>query len=117
MTVRVLTYEKGNCAWKNLKSSSSGIHHGKMICRINKSYYGWQQATIFFCYKALANFLCSHWLVARLNNHCQFARAIRNVHILISWTEDLIVISESYTSKNQKTFVQIHSQPRTIRRL
>ena len=69
----------------------------KLVCRLNKSIYGWKQAANNW-YKELANFLLRQGFTRSRNNHCLFARSEEEDHtFILTWVDDIIVASRSMT--------------------
>ena len=69
----------------------------KLVCRLNKSNYGLEQAANNW-YKELANFLLRQGFTRSRNDHCLFARSEAEDHtFILVWVDDIIVASRSMT--------------------
>ena len=74
-----------------------GSDREKLVCRLNKSFYGLKQAANNW-YRELANFLLRQRFTRSSNDHCLFARAETGGHtFILACVDDIIVASRSMT--------------------
>ena len=77
-----------------LKRGSDGE---KLVCRLNKSFYGLKQAANNW-YKELANVLLRQGFTRSRNDYCLFARSEAEDHtFFLVWVDGIIVASRSMT--------------------